>query len=219
MPERKHHLHSHYDRLTGQITGPVLDSTVIHPRSHGRARDCGCSRQGRPDALRWRMARPTAAAPHGGQRVGRHPNRAEPAKRGPAVEAAESGPAPAAPGRAQAAGLMLDPLRAAPRQQLLLAPVGPGSAAVPWCVPPGVAGQLLGRPAFPVRAYTRSSLTQECPSPYPDASASGNGAFGQPSAGRHRQQDGRQGGRGIVGRSPSLAGPAPPCRLRRYENA
>ena len=51
--------------------------------------------------------------------------------------------------------------------QLLPAPVGPGSAAVPWCVPLGVAGQLRGRPAFPVRAYTQSSLTQECHLPPP----------------------------------------------------
>jgi hypothetical protein len=36
MPERKHNLQSRYDRLDDQITGPVLDSIVIHPRSHGR---------------------------------------------------------------------------------------------------------------------------------------------------------------------------------------
>ena len=35
MPERKHNLRSHYDRLDDQITGPVLDSIVIRPRSHG----------------------------------------------------------------------------------------------------------------------------------------------------------------------------------------
>ena len=212
---------------------------------------------------------------------------------------------------------MLDPLRAAPGQQLLPAPVGPGSAALPWCLPLGVAGQLLGRPAFPVRAYTQSSLTQEChlataltdprtrgghaaasgwrlsctgvscaaspvtgergrpgrageeamsyqrppdyqagaagttnppgwyldpiglqslrwwdgaqwardtqpllgpawerPSPYPDAIASVDryGAFGQPGAGRHRQQDGRQGG---MGYAPGLAPQSfPPVRMQ-----
>jgi hypothetical protein len=36
MPERKHKLPSSYDRLEDQITGPVLDSIVIHPRSHGK---------------------------------------------------------------------------------------------------------------------------------------------------------------------------------------
>ena|ERR1017187_3138005 len=36
MPEGKHSLPDGYDRLDGQITGPVLDSIVIHPRSHGR---------------------------------------------------------------------------------------------------------------------------------------------------------------------------------------
>jgi hypothetical protein len=36
MPERKHSLPDGYDRLEDQITGPVLDSIVIHPRSHGR---------------------------------------------------------------------------------------------------------------------------------------------------------------------------------------
>jgi hypothetical protein len=43
----------------------------------------------------------------------------------------------------------------------------------------------------------------ERPSPYPDAIASGYGAFRQPGAGRHRQQDGRQGGMGYA------PGPAP----------
>lgn len=36
MPERTHNLQPGYDRLDDQITGPVLDSIVIHPRSHGR---------------------------------------------------------------------------------------------------------------------------------------------------------------------------------------
>jgi hypothetical protein len=36
MPERKHNLPTSYDRLDGQVTGPVLDSIVISPRSHGR---------------------------------------------------------------------------------------------------------------------------------------------------------------------------------------
>jgi hypothetical protein len=36
MPDRKRNLPSHYDRLDDQITGPVLDAIVIHPRSHGR---------------------------------------------------------------------------------------------------------------------------------------------------------------------------------------
>ena len=36
MTERKHNLPAGYDRLEDQITGDVLDSIVIHPRSHGR---------------------------------------------------------------------------------------------------------------------------------------------------------------------------------------
>lgn len=36
MPERKHNLPDGYDRLEDQITGPVLDSIVVHPRSRGR---------------------------------------------------------------------------------------------------------------------------------------------------------------------------------------
>jgi hypothetical protein len=36
MPESKHNLPDGYDRLEDQITGPVLDSIVIHPRSRGR---------------------------------------------------------------------------------------------------------------------------------------------------------------------------------------
>jgi hypothetical protein len=36
MPGRKHTLPSVYQRLDDQITGDVLDSIVIHPRSHGR---------------------------------------------------------------------------------------------------------------------------------------------------------------------------------------
>jgi hypothetical protein len=35
MPERKHNLASACERLDDQITGPVLDSIVIHPRSRG----------------------------------------------------------------------------------------------------------------------------------------------------------------------------------------
>jgi hypothetical protein len=41
MYERKQNLHSHYGNLGDQITGPVLDSLVIHPRSNGRALDGG----------------------------------------------------------------------------------------------------------------------------------------------------------------------------------
>jgi hypothetical protein len=37
MSKRKHNLHSPDGRLGDQITGPVLDSIVIHPRSRGRA--------------------------------------------------------------------------------------------------------------------------------------------------------------------------------------
>ena len=52
----------------------------------------------------------------------------------------------------------------------------------------------------------------ERPSPYPDAIASGYGAFGQPGAGRHRQQDGRQGG---MGYAPGLAPQSfPPVRMQ-----
>ncbi len=36
MTECKHNLPTAYDRLEDQITGDVLDSIVIHPRSHGR---------------------------------------------------------------------------------------------------------------------------------------------------------------------------------------
>jgi hypothetical protein len=35
MPERKHNLPDRYDRLDDQITGDVLDSIAIHPRSRG----------------------------------------------------------------------------------------------------------------------------------------------------------------------------------------
>ena len=46
MSECKHNLHSHYERLDDQITGPVLDSIVIHPRSRGRAPDGGTLQPG-----------------------------------------------------------------------------------------------------------------------------------------------------------------------------
>jgi hypothetical protein len=36
MPERKHNLPSSYQQLNDQIIGPVADSIVISPRSHGR---------------------------------------------------------------------------------------------------------------------------------------------------------------------------------------
>jgi hypothetical protein len=36
MPERKHSLPDGYDRLEDQITGDVVDSIVVHPRSRGR---------------------------------------------------------------------------------------------------------------------------------------------------------------------------------------
>ncbi len=36
MPERTHDLPTDYDRLDGQITGPVVDSIVISARSHGK---------------------------------------------------------------------------------------------------------------------------------------------------------------------------------------
>ena len=36
MPERTHNLPTDYDRLDGQITGPVVDSIVISARSHGK---------------------------------------------------------------------------------------------------------------------------------------------------------------------------------------
>jgi hypothetical protein len=36
MLERKHNLPTGFDRLDGQIAGPVLDSIVISARSHGR---------------------------------------------------------------------------------------------------------------------------------------------------------------------------------------
>jgi hypothetical protein len=36
MQEPAHHLPTDYDRLEGQITGPVADSIVISARSHGR---------------------------------------------------------------------------------------------------------------------------------------------------------------------------------------
>ena len=50
MPELKHNLPDGYDRLEDQITGGVLDSIVIHPRSHGRLRMPGeYSTDSRPD--------------------------------------------------------------------------------------------------------------------------------------------------------------------------
>lgn len=36
MPERKHKLPSCYERLDARISGPVIDSIVIDPRSRGR---------------------------------------------------------------------------------------------------------------------------------------------------------------------------------------
>jgi hypothetical protein len=36
MPERKHNLPTMFSRLDDQITGDVLDASVIHRRSHGR---------------------------------------------------------------------------------------------------------------------------------------------------------------------------------------
>jgi hypothetical protein len=36
MPERNHNLPYSYDRLDGQIAGPVVDAIVIYLRSHGR---------------------------------------------------------------------------------------------------------------------------------------------------------------------------------------
>lgn len=41
MTERKHNLPSQYDHLDDQITETVLDSIVIHPRSHGRLHMAG----------------------------------------------------------------------------------------------------------------------------------------------------------------------------------
>ena len=38
MPELTHDLPDGYQHLDDQITGPVLDAIVIHPRSHGRLR-------------------------------------------------------------------------------------------------------------------------------------------------------------------------------------
>ena len=35
MPERKHDLPTQFNRLDDQITGPVLDSIMIYPRSRG----------------------------------------------------------------------------------------------------------------------------------------------------------------------------------------
>ncbi len=83
MSERKHNLHSHYDRLTGQITGPVLDSTVIHPRSHGRARDCGMlppGSAGCPAAAHGQdppLPRRTAGNASGGTRIAQNPQSAD----------------------------------------------------------------------------------------------------------------------------------------------
>ena len=61
--------------------------------------------------------------------------------------------------------------------------------------------------------------TWERPCPYPDAIASasgGDGAFRQPGAGRHRQQDGPQGG---MGYAPGLAPePFPPVRTQAQPN-
>jgi len=38
MPERKHNLPSSHEQLADEMTGPVADSIVISPRSHGRLR-------------------------------------------------------------------------------------------------------------------------------------------------------------------------------------
>jgi len=35
MAERKHNLPTQFNRLEDQITGPVLDSIMVYPRSHG----------------------------------------------------------------------------------------------------------------------------------------------------------------------------------------
>ena len=53
MTERKHNLPSRYDRLEDQVTGDVVDSIVIHPRSHGRLHMPGeYSTDSRPPAHR-----------------------------------------------------------------------------------------------------------------------------------------------------------------------
>lgn len=53
MPERKHSLPTNFDRLDDQVTGSVLDSIVISPRSHGRLHMPGeHSTENRPPALR-----------------------------------------------------------------------------------------------------------------------------------------------------------------------
>jgi hypothetical protein len=53
MPERKHNLPDGYARLEDQITGGVVDSILIHPRSHGRLHMPGeYSTDNRPPAHR-----------------------------------------------------------------------------------------------------------------------------------------------------------------------
>jgi hypothetical protein len=56
VTERKHRLKSGYDRLEDQITGPVLDSIIVRPRSHGRLHMPGeYSTDNRPPAHRVRI--------------------------------------------------------------------------------------------------------------------------------------------------------------------
>jgi len=83
MSERKHNLHSHYERLGDQITGPVLDSIVIHSRSHGRAPDGGTLPQGwagYPAVAHDQdlpLPRRTAGNAPGGARIPRNPQSAD----------------------------------------------------------------------------------------------------------------------------------------------
>jgi hypothetical protein len=48
MPPRKHNLPDGYDRLSDKITGPVADSIVVYPRSHGLLRLPGQHSTGQP---------------------------------------------------------------------------------------------------------------------------------------------------------------------------
>jgi hypothetical protein len=82
MPERKHNLHSHYERLGDQITGPVLGSIVIHPRSQGRA-DGGTlppGPAGYPAVAHGQdppLPRRTVGNAPGGARIPQHPHSAD----------------------------------------------------------------------------------------------------------------------------------------------
>ena len=83
MSECKRNLHSHYERLVGQITGPVPGSIVTRPRSRGRAPDGGTlppGPAGYPAVVHGQdppLPRRTAGTAPGGARIPQNPQSAD----------------------------------------------------------------------------------------------------------------------------------------------